>query len=112
MASSLNTFFNRWNEIPRNGAAEDFIPEFEVSASWQRFHLDLAIAVLPVTAALLLVLPLYVGLPFDGFAVRYLGRMQQDADTVAFLESCHSNLNVHLPLSGEKEFFRLGLTCV
>src|SRR3954463_265218 len=61
------------NVVLGNGAAEDVINELEVRAARQRLHLDFAIAVLAVSAGLLLVASLHVGAPADGLAIRDFG---------------------------------------
>ena len=70
----LDSFFDGGNVVPRDRTAENFIHEFKIRTSGQRLHADFAVAVLAVTAGLLLVLALYVGPAFDGLAVWNFGR--------------------------------------
>src|SRR5438445_13373396 len=70
-----NSFFYRWNVVPGDGATEDVIHKFKILAALQRFHFDLAVAVLAVTAALLFVATLHVGLAANGFTIRNFRRL-------------------------------------
>src|SRR5205807_8850994 len=68
-----NALFHGRNVVLGNGSAKDVIHKLKVLAALQRLHLDLAVAILSVAAALLLVPSLDIGLAPDGFAVRDLG---------------------------------------
>src|SRR5215218_4990877 len=72
----LNAFLDRGNVISGNGASKNFVHEFEVAAARQRFHANLAIAILTVTAALLFVFALNVCFSLDRFTIRNFGRMK------------------------------------
>ena len=82
----VNSFFDRGNVVLRNRAAEDVVDELELAAARQRLHLDLAIAVLPVAAGLLLVASLHVGLAANRLAIRNLGRLQHHFGVIALLQ--------------------------
>ena len=88
-------------------AAEDFVDELEVSAVGQRFHLDLAIAELTVSARLLLVATLHVGLAANGLAIRHLWRLQDDLGVVAVLQLRNHDFDVLLAGSRDEEFLGL-----
>ena len=102
-----DSLFDRGNEVPRNGAAEDFVFEFELSAARQRLHANPAIAELAVAAGLLLVAALHVGLAANGFAIRNLGRVQLDVHAVALLQAADDDLDVLLPAAGEQKLLGL-----
>src|SRR5207249_3330071 len=54
---------DRRNEVPRDHAAADIVLELESRAAREGGQLEPAVAVLPVAAGLLLVLPLRLGRP-------------------------------------------------
>src|SRR5581483_10383943 len=66
-----------------------------------------AIAELPVTAGLLLVPALYVGLAAYGFPIRDLRSVQFHVDAVALLYASDDHLHVLLTAAGEQEFLGL-----
>src|ERR1700694_4813171 len=70
----LDALLHRGYEVLGNGATENVVHKLEFSAARQRLHLDLAIAVLTVSASLFLVASLHVGLAADGLPVRHLRR--------------------------------------
>src|SRR5215471_18154781 len=70
----FDSLLDRGNKVPGNRAAKDVVDELELAAAGQRFHLDLAVAVLPVATGLLLVAPLHVGASTNGFAIWHLRR--------------------------------------
>src|SRR5215471_21273255 len=72
----FDSLLDRGNKVPGNGSAKDVVDELELAAAWQRFHFDLAVAVLAVAAGLLLVAPLHVGLTANRLAVGNLRRLQ------------------------------------
>ena len=88
-------------------AAENLVGEFELGAARQRLHLDPAIAELPVTAGLLLVAALDVGLAANGLAVGDLGSLQRHLHAVALLHAADHNLDVLLAGAGQQELARL-----
>ena len=102
-----DAFLDRWNEVLRNGSAEDFIGELEFRAARKRLHADPAIAELAVAAGLFLVTALDLGLAADGFPIRNFRRVQRDVDAVAFLQPADDDLDMLLAAAGEEEFFCL-----
>src|SRR5437016_3924706 len=74
------------NVVARDGAAENVIHELELTAARQRFHLDLAVAVLAVSAGLLLVAALHIRFAADGLAIWHLGRLEHDFSVIPLLE--------------------------
>ncbi len=81
-----DSFFHGRNVILRNRAAKNIVDELELAAARQRFHPDLAVAVLPVATGLFFVTSLHVGLPADRLAIRNLGRLQNDFGVIALLQ--------------------------
>src|SRR5205814_8635612 len=73
--SIFNSLFHHMNKVSRNGAAENVVHELEFRASRQRFHFNLAVAILTMAASLLLVTALNVGASANGLAIRNLGRL-------------------------------------
>ena len=102
-----DAFLNRGNVVLGNRAAEDFVDELEVAAARQRLHLDLAIAELAVTAALLLVTALHVGAAANGFAIGNLRRLQDYLSVVPVLQLGDDDFDVLLAGSGDEEFLGL-----
>jgi hypothetical protein len=82
----LDSFFHRRNIVPGNGPAKNVVHEFKFSATWQRLHLDFAIAVLAVATGLLLVASLDIGAAANGFAIRHLRGFENYFRVVALLQ--------------------------
>src|ERR1700739_1598946 len=80
-----DALLNGRDEVARDRPAENFTGKLEAATSGHRLHADLAIAELPVAAALLLVPVLPVGLAANGFAVGNLGRLQGHFGVIALL---------------------------
>src|ERR1035437_7390488 len=66
-----DALFHRGYEVLRNRTAKNLIGELEAGAARQRFHLDPAVAELPVTAGLFLVASLDIRLAANRLPVRY-----------------------------------------
>src|SRR6267142_3519691 len=108
----LNSFFDRWNKIPRNRTAEDFVYEFKVATARQWLHADFAITILAVTAALLLVLTLNIGPSLDRFTIWDLRGVQKHFHAVSLLQSRDCHFHVHLALARNEKLFGLGFARV
>src|SRR6185312_1242235 len=107
LSSLDNAFFYGRNEVLGNGAAENVIHELKALAALHGFHLDFAVAVLAVAAALLLVATLDVSLAANGFAVRDLGRFEVDLSVVTLLELGDDDFNMLLAGAGDEKFLGL-----
>src|SRR6185437_10775386 len=107
LSSLDNAFFYGRNEVLGNGAAENVIHELKALAALHGFHLDFAVAVLAVAAALLLVATLDVSLAANGFTVRDFGSFEVDFSVVALLELGNNHLNVLLAGAGDEKFLGL-----
>ncbi len=102
-----DAFFDGGNEVAGDGAAEDFVGEFEAAAARQGLHADFAVAELAVTAGLLFVAAVRFGLAADGFEVGNLGRLERDFSVVALFEAADDGLDVRLACAGDEKFVGL-----
>src|SRR5437868_1926154 len=102
-----DSFFHCGNKVLGNGSAEDVIDELEASTTNQGFHLDLAIAELPMAAALFFVPPMRVGLAPNCFPVWDLRSFQYHFGVVALLQLGDDYLNVLLASAGDEKFLGL-----
>ena len=102
-----DSLFHRGNEIARNGAAENFIGEFELAAAREGLQANPAIAELAVAAGLFLVPALDFGPATNGFAIRNLRRVQLHVDAVALLQTADDDFDVLLAAAREQKFLGL-----
>src|SRR5260370_24322191 len=102
-----DSLFHRRNEVLGNGAAENMVHKFKLFSALQRFHLDLAIAVLAVSAALLFVTTLNIGLAANGLTIRNLRRFEVYFRVIALLQLGDDNFNMLLAGSGNKKLLGL-----
>src|SRR6476646_7767803 len=105
-----NSLFHGGNIVLGDGAAEDVIHELKILSALQRFHLDLAVAILALPAALLLVATLYVSASTDGFAIRNFRRLQQHFRVVTLLQLGDDDFDMLLAGSGDQELLGLLIT--
>ncbi len=103
----LDSLFDGRNIVLRNRAAENVVHKLKLPAARQRLHLDLAIAVLPVAAGLLLVPPLHIGLAANRLPVRHLRRFQNHFRVIALLQLRHHDFNVLLSGARNQKLLRL-----
>ena len=105
----FDSLFDGGNKVAWDGAAEDVVDELEFNfgVARQRFHLDLAVAVLAVAAGLLFVASLNVGLAAYGFAIRHLRRLQHHLGVVTLLHLRDHDFNVLLSGARDQKFLGL-----
>src|SRR6202451_1651299 len=103
----FNSLLYRRNVVLGNRAAKNIVDEFELAAAHQRLHLDLAIAVLTVSAGLLLMPALHVGLTANRFAIRNFWRLQNYFRVIPLLQLRDHDFNVLLPRARDEEFLSL-----
>src|SRR6185312_16130507 len=107
LSSLDNAFFYGRDEVLGNGAAENIIHELKAFSALHGFHLDFAVAVLAVAAALLLVATLDVSLATNGFTVGDFGSREVDFSVVALLELGDDDFNMLLAGAGDEKFLGL-----
>src|SRR6185437_16578311 len=107
LSSLDDAFFYGRNKVLGNGAAENVIHELKALAALHGFHLDFAVAVLAVAAALLLVATLDVSLATNGFTVGDFGSLEVDLSVVALLELGDNDFNMLLAGAGDEKFLGL-----
>ena len=76
LSGIANAFFDGWNPVFGNGAAENIVHEFNALAPRQRLHLNAAKAKLAVAPGLFFVFAFGVSFAADGLAIRDLRRME------------------------------------
>src|SRR5439155_23359012 len=105
-----DSLFNSRNIILRDRTTKNFVYKFEFAATGQRLHLNFAISILSMSAGLLLVFTLNLGLPADGFSVRNLWSFQIDINTESFLKTSDYCFNVKLTHPGQQHLASLLIT--
>ena len=98
---------NGGNVLLGHGAAHHFVGKFKVLLA--RFKADLAVAVLPVSARLFLVLALHVRLPADGLLIGDGGGAEVGVGAELGLQLLLDDVEVHFALSAHERLARVGI---
>src|SRR5260370_10776430 len=105
----LNSLLDRGNVVFRDRSAEDVVDEFELPTARQRFNFNLAVAILAVSASLLLVPSLHVSFAANSLAIGNFWRLQNYFSVITLLEFGDHDFNVLLPGARNQEFLGLGI---
>src|SRR5262249_50673638 len=100
---------HRRNVIARHHAALDLLAEAEARAARQRFDVEHDVAVLAVTARLLLVAAALHDALLDGLAVADRGFVRHGGDAGAIGQPLGGHAQLHLTLPPYHHFMRLGV---
>ena len=87
--------------LPRHHATDDLVDELEPGTLRQRFDLDVAHAVLTVTAGLFHVASVALGGTCEGLAQRHLQRLLVDCDPVVVRQAVEDEVQVRLTQAPE-----------
>src|SRR5712692_4265946 len=105
-----NSLFDCRNVVLGDGAAKDVIHEFKILAALQWLHLDLTVAILAVTAALLFVAALHVGATTYRLTIRDFWSLEQNFRVITLLQLGDDHFNMLLAGPGDQKFLGLFIT--
>src|SRR6185437_6092029 len=103
----MDSLLDRRDVLPWDRPAKDIVHKDNAAAPRQRFHTDLAVAKLAMSASLLLMTALRLGMPADGLAIGHLRGLQGHFRMIAALQPGNDGLDMRLPCPGDQKLVRL-----